>query len=99
MKRREKQPQSSEPDVEQVPSKFSVDSTHSATGEHTMSKKFDFDSLVSPDKLDRKKELKQRIRQLQEVWEQLEVEKGEVEQKKAAHKQTVETIKEKMIFS
>ena len=54
---------------------------------------------LSPDKQERKKGLKQRIRQLQEELEQLEVKKGEVERKKAAHKQAVEAIKEKMIFS
>jgi len=54
---------------------------------------------LSPDQREQKKDLKQRIRQLQEEWEQLEVKKGEVEQKKAVNKQAVEAIKEKMIFS
>jgi chromosome segregation ATPase len=42
-------PHSSEPDVEPVPSNHSDDTT-SLNGEHTMSKKFDFDSLVAAEK-------------------------------------------------
>jgi hypothetical protein len=61
---------------------------------------YDRDHLpITQDRQDRKKSLKQNIKRLQEEWQQLEVKKNEIAQKKVEHRQAVTTLREKMIFS
>ena len=54
---------------------------------------------ITPDRSERKRVLKQEIKRLQEEWEQVEVKKGEIAQKKTEHQWAVAELREKMIYS
>ena len=54
---------------------------------------------ITPDRSERKKHLKHEIKRLQDEFEQVEIKKGEVAQKKTEHQWAVADLREKMILS
>jgi hypothetical protein len=61
---------------------------------------FDRENLpITQDRQERKKDIKQEIKRLQEEWQQIEIKKGEIAQKKVEHQKAVAALREKMIFS
>jgi len=57
------------------------------------------DKQIMPNRHEWHKELKQEINRLQEEWQQLELKKAEIAQKKIELEKAIDTIREKMIFS
>jgi hypothetical protein len=57
------------------------------------------DKQIMPNRHEWHKELKQEINRLQEEWQQLELKKSEIAQKKIEHEKAIDTIREKMIYS
>ena len=54
---------------------------------------------ITVDREAQKKDLKQKIKRLQDEWQQLEARKDEIAQRKAEHQQAIGVLREKMIFS
>jgi hypothetical protein len=54
---------------------------------------------ISFDRRDRQKDIKLEIQALQDEWQQLELKKGEMAQKKIEHRKMLDAHREKMIFS
>jgi len=62
--------------------------------------KYNLDNVpIMPNRPEHIKELKRKIRELQEEWQKLELKKAEIEQKKIEHQQAIDAIREKMFFS
>ena len=57
------------------------------------------DKQIMPNRHEWHKELKQEINRLQEEWQQLELKKNEIAQKKIEHEKTIDALREKMIYS
>jgi len=57
------------------------------------------DKQIMPNRHEWHKELKQEINRLQEEWQQIELKKNEIAQKKIEHEKAIDTIREKMIYS
>jgi hypothetical protein len=54
---------------------------------------------ITIDRDEQKKEIKKKIKRLQDEWQQLEEKKIEFEQKQAEHQRAVDAVREKMIYS